>query len=141
MFRTKKLIAIAATTLAASAAALAGTPLAPVSDAAAATSIQGTVIKTDSNTRVASAGIWLYRWDGSQWISLGKKTTTNSSGTYAISGLADGYWYAVRAYRTYGACFVGYGLAAYDGFSRAFYAGGGARGETVRISYVGHISC
>ena len=136
--RTKNLFAAALAACALSAtASLAGSPVAPVADAAAATSVQGTAT-TSGGTRAAGAAIWLYRYTSSGWQSLGQRTTANANGAYFIGGLADGWYYQVRAYKVFGVCAPGVSRPVYDGWSQMLLAGGGARGANIRMDHVGY---
>lgn len=109
--------------------------------AATYTTIKGTAIKTDTNARVAGADVYLWRWNGSSWVNLGKKTTTNSYGNYAISNVATGYYYSVRGYKVYGSCFTG--AAIYDGFSTTFYVPGTSTGvnAAIRMDFIQWFYC
>ena len=110
-------------------------------DAATYTTIRGTAIKMDSNTRVPGASVYLYRWNGQDWVNLGKKATTNSYGNYAIYNVPTGYYYQVRGWKVYGSCFTG--AAAYDGWSTFFYVPGTSTGvnAAIKMSFSQWINC
>ena len=109
--------------------------------AATYTTIKGTAIKTDTGDRVTGASVYLWRWNGSSWVDLGKKTTTNSYGNYAIYNVPTGYYYAVRGYKVYGSCFTG--AAHYDGWSTTFYVPSTSTGvnAAIKMSFVGWFYC
>ena len=109
--------------------------------AATYTTIKGTAIKTDTGARVTGADVYLWRWNGSSWVNLGKKTTTNSYGNYAIYNVPTGYYYAVRGYKVYGSCFTG--AAHYDGWSTTFYVPSTSTGvnAAIRMNFVGWFYC
>ena len=109
--------------------------------AATYTTIRGTAIKTDTNDRVPGASVYLWRWNGSSWVNLGKKTTTNSYGNYAINNVATGYYYAVQGYKVNGSCFTG--AAIYDGFSTTFYVPSTSTGvnAAIRMNFVQWFYC
>ncbi len=117
---------------------LVGTPVTPLTDAAAATSISGTAV-TDTGSRVSGARIYLYRYESGAWRNLGWVATTSSTGTYYIGGLSNWYWYVARAYKVFGSCFTG--AAIYDGWSQMLWATGGARGANIRLSFVRWVYC
>jgi hypothetical protein len=98
-----------------------GTPQA--AKAAGYGTIVGTATETNAGVTVREPGaaVWLYRWNGSSWVSLGRQATTNSSGNYAIYNVALGYYYSLAATKLYGACNVGYGAAAYLGSTGYFF--------------------
>src|SRR5688572_11825542 len=81
-----------------------GVPGAPVREAEshhiAYASISGKLTKADTGGSVASGAVYLYRWNGSSWVNLGKKATSNQYGYYTISGVSSGYQYTVRGYKT-----------------------------------------
>lgn len=66
--------------------------------------ITGTAFSGGTTTKVAGAYIFLYRYDGGRWVSLGQKATTDSYGNYTIRNAATGYSYYVIATKTYNVC-------------------------------------
>jgi hypothetical protein len=117
----------------------AGSPFAPVADAAAATSIQGTV--SLNGARVAGATVTVLRWSGAQWVSTGVRSSTSSTGQYFIGGLSNWYTYTVEAYKPANHCYpLGY-FDVYLGYAQPLYAQGGARGANIAISFNRSVSC
>lgn len=107
---------------------------------AAYANIVGTVYETNTTRRVAGADVYLYRSNGSQWISLGKKAMTDASGNYTIRNAATGYYYHVGIGKVYGACYTGSGVAVYHGYSVAFQLSSLTRANA-RIYYSHWINC
>ena len=112
-------LALAAATIACVVVVLVGVPGAPVREADARhiaySSISGKLSKMPQGTSVASGSVYLYRWNGSSWVSLGKKATSNQYVYYTISGVPSGYYYHVKASKAYGICQSG--QAIYGGSS------------------------
>lgn len=113
-------LALAAATIACAVVMLMGVPGAPIREAdanhVAYSSISGKLTRADSGGSAAGGAVYLYRWNGSSWIDLGKKATSNQYGYYTISNVASGYYYAVGGYKTYGICQSG--QATYYGSSQ-----------------------
>lgn len=115
-------LALGVATIACVVVMLVGVPGAPVREAAANhvaySTISGKLTYQPQGNIVAGGAVYLHRWNGSSWVNLGKKATSNQYGNYSISGVRSGYYYSVQAHKTYGACFTGGGVAHYDGYSR-----------------------
>ena len=113
-------LTLCASTIACAVIMLMGVPGAPVREAdahhVAYSSISGKLTYQPQGRIVAGGSVYLYRWNGSSWVNLGKRATSNQSGYYKISGVRSGYYYAVRGAKTYGVCYTG--MAVYDGYSR-----------------------
>jgi opacity protein-like surface antigen len=75
--------------IAIAAAAVAMLASATTATAQASTNIVGTAVNPSNGTRVAGAAVWLYRWNGSSWVNLGQKATTNSSGVVICHDRCD----------------------------------------------------
>lgn len=108
----------------------------------ASSGMTGPVVTNPNGHRPgAGAAITLYRWDGANWINLGKKATTNASSVYTIRGLTAGYFYLAYAGQYFGGCEIGY-FAVYGGYSQYFRA----RADTVhrvpvRMDFKGYVYC
>lgn len=99
----------------------------------------GTV--TTSSGRQAGASIYLHRYSGNSWVSLGKKATTNSSGNYAISGVWANYYHQVQAAKAYGGCEIGY-FAVYSGYSKVILTRTGTtHNAPIRMNFLGYVYC
>lgn len=102
--------------------------------------ISGAVFDGNTSTKVAGADVFLYRWNGSDWISLGKKATTNSYGNYTISGVLHNRYYYVGAGKVYGNCLtMGY-LHTFHGKSPWFWHSSTSR-VNVRLYYTYTMYC
>ncbi|MGI8860396.1 MAG: hypothetical protein ACR2HO_09640 [Rubrobacteraceae bacterium] len=114
------MLALGAATIACVVVMLVGVPGAQVREADAShvaySSISGKLTKMPQGTSVAGGAVYLWRWNGSSWVDLGKKATSNQYGYYTISNVPSGYYYAVRGYKTYASCYTG--MAIYDGYSQ-----------------------
>jgi hypothetical protein len=142
-------LALGIATVACAVVMLVGVPGAPVQEAhadhVAYSNISGKLTYQPQGRTVAGGAVYLYRQDASgRWVNLGKKATSNQYGYYTISGVRSGYHYKVRAYKTYGACFTGSGVAAYDGYSQLLHLENPASSKTVAhvsLYYQGTINC
>ncbi len=134
MFLLAALVAVEAAT----------TVTAEPASAATYNTIRGTATEYKGSTyngRAQYAGVYLYRWNGSSWVNLGKKATTSSTGTYTISGVPTGYYYSVRVFKNYFYCQqLGY-MFNYDGYSNSFYLGSTAVTANVRTYFQGYVYC
>jgi hypothetical protein len=130
----RRLVALGALALCALAPSVVG-----ADQAAAATSISGTVYA--DGYRQANATIAIQRWNGSAWTFTGRTARTGSTGGYSVTGLGDGWYYRVRATKTFGACFIGSGLTYYGAEGNYFLAQGGARGSNVHMRWMGFNPC
>ena len=110
-----------------------------VSPASAATTLYGGVTRAEDGKTIGGASLYVYRYTTSGWQNLGYKGSTNSAGSYSVSGLVDGYWYSVRAYKAFGICQSG--QAVYDGFSASTQGTGGSRPVKVVVKFQGYIYC
>jgi hypothetical protein len=139
---TKKLVAITAL------GAAVGVPLALVetpapAQAASTATIVGTATRNAATgtIRVPGAAVYLFQWNGSSWVNLGRKATANSSGNYAIS-VPAGPAYFVEAVHSYGACGTGNPLAQYVGTSVWFWTYAGKTvNAAIPMSFYQYIYC
>ena len=96
-------LTIAAATIACVVVMLVGAPGVPVREAEAShvsySNISGKITRMPQGYSVPGAAIYLYRWNGSSWVSLGKKATTNQYGYYTIKSVRSGYYYKVKGYK------------------------------------------
>ncbi len=141
-------LALGATIIAVALVMLVGVPGAPVREAdanhVAYSKISGKLTYQPQGKVVAGGAVYLWRWNGSSWVNLGKKATSNQYGNYSISGVRSGYYYSVQAHKTYGACFTGSGVAHYDGYSRNLDLRNPTSSSTtanVWLYYQGTINC
>jgi len=141
-------LALGAATIACAAIMLVGAPGAPVREADAShvaySKISGKLTNQPSGRVSAGADVYLHRWNGSSWVNLGKRATSNQYGNYSISGVRSGSYYSVQAYNTYGACRTGSGVVTYTGYSRNLDLRNPAGSYTtanVSLYYTGTISC
>ncbi len=70
----------------------------------------------DNNTRMPYAAVYLHYWNGSRWVNIGQRATTNPYGSYSISGVQVGRYYRVMGWKAYESCYTG--RANYRGDSR-----------------------
>ena len=114
------MLTLATATIACAVVMLVGLPGAPVHKADASSVVYSRISgKLTSQGRVVSGGgVYLYRWNGSTWVYLGKKATSNQYGYYAISAIHSGYYYKVMASKAYGICQSNSGQAIYVGSSQ-----------------------
>lgn len=143
-----RMIALAVATVACAVVMLIGVPGAPVREADAShvaySKISGKLTYQPQGRTVAGGAVYLHRWNGSSWVNLGKKATSNQYGYYTISGVPSGYYYSVQAHKTYGACFTGSGVVHYDGYSRTLDLRNPTSPSTVAnvwLYYQGTINC
>jgi hypothetical protein len=113
-------------------------------NAAGTTTIVGTALRvnTDGSTvRAPGTSMYLYYWNGSTWVSLGKQATANSSGNYSIT-VPSGWYYEVAGTISYGSCYaLGY-LANYLGHSVAFWTNPGQQvNAAVKMPFNRYIYC
>jgi len=139
-------LALATATIACAVVMLAGVPGAPIREAEAHhiaySSMSGKLTKADTGGSVAGGAVYLYRWNGSSWVNLGKKATSNQYGYYTISNVGSGYQYAVRGYKTYASCYTG--MAVYDGYSQTIDLRNPASSRTVAnvsLRFQGYLYC
>lgn len=101
-------LSIAIATVACVVVMLVGAPGAPVREAEAShvnySNISGKITRIPQDYSVPGAAVYLYRWNGSSWTSLGKKASTNQYGYYTIKSVRSGYYYYVAATKAYGDC-------------------------------------
>ncbi len=137
MSRTKKLLSAAlAATAVLSAGVAAGTRVSPLADAEAAIAISGTVTNNPQGYRVGNAPLYLWRHNGTSWVNLGRKGSSNASGAFTMYNIPDGYWYAVQGTATFGVC-PAVRQTVYSRFSDSVWAGGVARTANVRMDFRG----
>jgi hypothetical protein len=91
--------------------------------------ISGKLTKADTGGSVPNGSVYLYRWNGSSWVNLGKKATSNQYGYYTISNVVSGYYYHVQASKGYGSCYSG--QAIYIGSSQSLDLRNPASNKTV----------
>lgn len=105
--------------------------------ATGSTAVTG-VVGTGTVRAQRGSRVYLYRRVGSSWTNLGWKGTTDSNGRYMITGLRNGYYYALWAYATFGNCLIVH-VPWYSGWSNALWAAGGTRGANIRVYFGGYV--